>query len=266
VDAGFLELVRYGIRPAGDPLMEDSLRVVDAALKVDTPYGPCWKRYNHDGYGPRLDGKAYEGWGEGRAWPLLTGERAHYELAAGRDARPFIAALENFASDGGMLPEQVWDQADLPSARMCLGKPSGSAMPLMWAHAEYIKLLRSVADGQVFDRIEPVAARYLNRLGRRDLEIWTPTRQVREIAPGKTLRVMCPGHFHLRWSLDEGETHQEAHATSTGLDLSYVDIALGVKQAAGLRFTFLSSEMELLKENATHVVRLEPGQLLRQFA
>jgi glucoamylase len=44
VDAGFLELVRFGIRAAGDPLIEDSLRVVDAILKVDTPAGPCWRR------------------------------------------------------------------------------------------------------------------------------------------------------------------------------------------------------------------------------
>ncbi|HJX83970.1 MAG TPA: glycoside hydrolase family 15 protein, partial [Candidatus Angelobacter sp.] len=161
VDAGFLELVRYGIRKAGSPLMEDSLRVIDAVLKVETPFGPCWRRYNHDGYGPHADGKPYTGWGEGRAWPLLAGERAHYELAAGRDVRPFITAMEKLASNGGLLPEQVWDQPDIPSAFMYFGKPCGSAMPLMWAHAEYIKLLRSVADGQVFDRIAPVADRYL---------------------------------------------------------------------------------------------------------
>ncbi len=81
VDAGFLELVRYGIRPANDPLIADSLKVVDAVLKVDTPYGPCWRRYNHDGYGQRQDGGPYMGSGKGRAWPLLTGERGHYELS-----------------------------------------------------------------------------------------------------------------------------------------------------------------------------------------
>ena len=90
VDAGFLELVRYGIRKAGDPLFEDSLRVIDALLKVETPYGPCWRRYNHDGYGQRVDGGPYYGFGKGRAWPLLTGERGHYELAAGRDPEPYL--------------------------------------------------------------------------------------------------------------------------------------------------------------------------------
>ena len=75
VDAGFLELVRYGIRRPDDPLIVDSLKVVDAVLKIDTPYGPCWRRYNHDGYGQRKDGGPYMGWGQGRAWPILTGER-----------------------------------------------------------------------------------------------------------------------------------------------------------------------------------------------
>ena len=78
-------VVRYGVRKPGDPLAEDSLRVVDAVLKVNTPFGPCWRRYNHDGYGSRSGRWAVQGWGQGRAWPLLTGERAHYEFAAGRD-------------------------------------------------------------------------------------------------------------------------------------------------------------------------------------
>jgi glucoamylase len=83
VDAGFLELVRYGIRPADDRLIVDSLKVVDKLLKIDTPNGPCWRRYPHDGYGQRADGGPYNGVGQGRAWPRLTGERAHYELATG---------------------------------------------------------------------------------------------------------------------------------------------------------------------------------------
>jgi glucoamylase len=85
VDGGFLELVRYGLRRAGDPLIEDSLRVIDQVLKVDFPTGPCWRRYTHDGYGQHDDGGPFVGWGRGRPWPLLTGERGHYELAAGRD-------------------------------------------------------------------------------------------------------------------------------------------------------------------------------------
>ena len=77
IDAGFLELVRYGVRRADDPLIVDSLKVVDHVLKIETPYGSCWRRYNHDGYGQRKDGGPYMGWGQGRAWPLLVGERGH---------------------------------------------------------------------------------------------------------------------------------------------------------------------------------------------
>lgn len=251
VDAGFLELVRYGIRKAGDPLMEDSLRVVDAVLKVTTPWGPCWRRYNHDGYGPQADGKPFVRWGQGRAWPLLAGERAHYELAAGRDVRPLIAALEKFSTSSGMLPEQIWDQPDLPAAFMYLGKPCGAAMPLMWAHAEYIKLLRSVRDGRVFDRIAPVADRYLESKGRKDLEVWKLSRRVREIASGKVLRILLPGDFYLRWSLDRSKSGQESTSTPTALGLSFVDIP--VRTSGSVQFTFVKATAADLEQQVFEV-------------
>src|SRR5260221_869366 len=140
VDGGFLELVRYGIRKAGDPLMEDSLRVIDATLKTDFPAGPCWRRYTHDGYGQRDDGGPFLTWGRGRPWPLLTGERGHYELAAGRDPKPYLQAMERFANSTQLLPEQIWDQPDLRRAMLKYGGQTGSSTPLMWAHAEYNKL------------------------------------------------------------------------------------------------------------------------------
>jgi glucoamylase len=257
VDAGFLELVRYGVRKAGDSLMEDSLRVIDAVLRVDTPFGPAWRRYNHDGYGPDAAGKPYTGSGIGRAWPLLAGERAHYELAAGRDVRPLVTALENFASQGGMLPEQVWDAPDLPSARMFLGKPAGSAMPLMWAHAEYVKLLRSVNDGEVFDLIPIVAARYRGQKGRKDLEIWKDTRQVRTIDAGAVLRIVSPGAFRLRWSMDgaPGQSMQEAASTPSGLDLEFVDIPTRKGQTGVVRFSFQEKDAS----DTMHEVQVKTG-------
>ena len=237
VDAGFLELVRYGIRRADEPLIVDSLRVVDAVLKVDTPLGPCWRRYNHDGYGDRPDGGPFLGWGRGRAWPLLTGERGHYELAAGRDASNFGRTLERFGGANAMLPEQVWDE-DKPQLGMRLGKPTGAALPLMWAHAEYIQLLRSIADGQVFGRIAPVAERYLTRKGRRDLEIWKLNRQARSVGRGETLRVQAPGTFRLRWTQDEWLTHADTDAIASGIGIYFVDLVVGAEQRAPLRFTF----------------------------
>jgi glucoamylase len=240
VDAGFLELVRYGVRAAGGDLMEDSLRVIDAVLRVDTPFGPCWRRYNHDGYGNRPDGGPYTGWGRGRAWPLLTGERAHYELAAGRDVAAYVRALEGFAGRGALLPEQVWDE-DRPDDGMRLGMPTGSAMPLAWAHAEYLRLLRSVRDGAVFDRIEPVAGRYLARRGRTDLEVWKPSRHARTVARGATLRIQAPGTFRLRWTRDEWRSSADTLASDSGLGVSYVDLAVPPGQQAPLRFTFFWS-------------------------
>ena len=155
--------MRHGIRSPDDPIIVDSLKVVDAVLKVETPYGPCWRRYNYDGYGQRADGSPFVGWGQGRAWPLLTGERGHYELAAGHDTKRYLRAMEGFASATGLLPEQAWDGPDQPHVYMYRGRPTGSAMPLMWAHAEYIKLLRSVRDGKVSDQIVDVAKRYPRR-------------------------------------------------------------------------------------------------------
>jgi glucoamylase len=243
VDPGFLELVRYGIRKPDDPLIVDSLKVVDAVLKVDTPVGPVWHRYNHDGYGQRENGGPYAGWGKGRAWPLLTGERAHFELAAGHDIKPFIRAIEGFASATGLLPEQVWDEQDKPEKYMFLGRPTGSAMPLMWAHAEYVKLLRSASDGRVFDLIPEVAHRYFgDRTSCQLFEIWKPNRQVRVVKRGYTLRVQVPASFRLHWTSDEWRTVNDKASAPTTFGVEFVDIPVMPAQRAPLRFTFFWRE------------------------
>ncbi|MGH9414333.1 MAG: glycoside hydrolase family 15 protein [Terriglobales bacterium] len=239
VDAGFLELVRYGIRAGGDPLIEDSLRVVDAVLKVSTPFGDCWRRYNHDGYGQHPDGAAYTGWGRGGAWPLLTGERGHYELAAGRDAAPYVRAMERLANHMHMLPEQIWDLPDLPRQFLFFGRPSGSAMPLLWAHAEYVRLLRSLSDGVVFDLIPEVADRYSRASGKRGplLEVWKFHRQVARMQAGATLRVQVEEPFYLHYSLDEWSTVTDLRSTATECGFEYVDIPTRPAQKAPVRFT-----------------------------
>ena len=241
VDAGFLELVRYGIRRADDPLILDSLKVVDHCLKIDTPYGPCWRRYNHDGYGQRKDGGPFEGWGQGRAWPLLTGERAHYELAAGGDYRRLITAMEQFSSKGGMLPEQIWDAPDLPAESLYLGRSAGAAQPLVWAHSEYLKLLRSAADGRVFDRIQIVEERYAvpaeKRQFKNHYEIYSEGRPIRKIRAGYTLRIVDQGHFRIVYSTDNWATVNTVVANMVGPSGSYVDIATTAKQAGVIVFT-----------------------------
>ncbi len=237
VDAGFLDLVRFGLRRADDPLIVDSLRVVDRCLKVDTPYGPVWRRYNHDGYGEQDDGRPFMGWGVGRAWPLLTGERGHYVLARGGDAKPYLRALEGFATSTGLLPEQVWDGPDRPERYLALGRPTESATPLVWAHAEYVKLQRSIQDGVVFDRVPEAAERYLNRHPDHPWrEIWKFNRQVHHVGANAHVRVIVAAPFRLHVSSDGWQTVEDLDSHPTDLGAHYVD--LGPLEVPGRAWTF----------------------------
>jgi glucoamylase len=241
VDAGFLELVRYGIRRADDPIITDSLKVVDAILKVDLPSGPFWHRYNHDGYGERMDGEPYEGSGRGRVWPLLTGERGHYELAAGRDITQYVRAMEGASSPTQLIPEQIWDEEDRPEQHLLKGRATGSAMPLLWAHAEYIKLLRSRQEGKVYDLIPCVANRYLeHRPSYPNIQFWSFRSPAKTVQRGHTLRITALVDFRLRWSLDNWQSINDRDSTGTSLGLSYVDLHVNAsaENHVPARFTF----------------------------
>lgn len=239
VDPGFLELVRYGIRKPDDPLIIDSLRVVDHVLKVETPYGPTWRRYTHDGYGQRHNGGPFITAGKGRAWPLLTGERGHYALAAGQDPSPYIQAIEGFAGETGLIPEQVWDEPDLPKAYMFLGQATGAASPLAWAHAEYIRLLRSVSDGQIFDKISEVEERYvLGKKPRKQIEIWEHKFQTRKVKKGSWFRIQALAPFRLHWTLDHWQTTHKSQYTHEVFDIKFIDISIPYDQTDPLIFTF----------------------------
>ena len=111
-------------------------------------------------------------------------------------------------------------------------------MPLVWAHAEYIKLLRSTADGQPFDLIPIVAERYQTRTGRKDLEVWKPTRQVRHVAQGHVLRLQAPQSFQLHWSMDEWHTVYDSESEETSLGIYFVDLPTTVASQMPIRFTF----------------------------
>jgi len=203
VGGDFLHLVRFGIRSANDPIVRDSIEVIDHVIKRDLPQGPGWRRYNHDGYGEKDDGKPFDGTGVGRCWPILTGERGHYELAAGSDPTPFITTLENFANQGGMISEQLWDAEDLADRSLKRGSPTGAAMPLCWSHAEYISLVRSRHDGVCFDRVEPAFQRYVVNPVQSRHEIWSVRHPLRRMPHGKILRIILAADATIVWSTDD---------------------------------------------------------------
>jgi glucoamylase len=236
-----LALVRFGLRAPDDRRILDTIAVVDSLLRVETAAGPAWKRYTGDGYGERADGAPFDGAGVGRLWPLLTGERAHYELAAGRPeaAAALCRTLEGLAGPGGLLPEQVWDGAAVPGRELYPGRPTGSAMPLVWAHAEYVKLLRSLRDGRVFDRPPQPVQRYLvgNTVSRH--RVWRFSHKRRHLPAGRTLRLETLAPALVHWTADDWQTTTDTATVDTGLGVHLVDLPTAPLAAgATVRFTF----------------------------
>src|SRR5262249_34908817 len=154
--AGFLELVRLGELPANDPDVLASLPVVDSTIESDTSSGPGWHRYNGDGYG---DGKddghpwAPSNMGTGHLWPVLSAERAEQDLATGdkESAAALLLSMQKFASGVGLIPEQDWELPDLAASAFGAdptlasigfqnGRPAGSAAPLTWSAASFVRL------------------------------------------------------------------------------------------------------------------------------
>jgi glucoamylase len=221
-----LALVRFGLRAWDDPRILNTIKVIDALLRVKLPQGYCWYRYNGDGYGEHADGSPFDGTGQGRPWPLLAGERAHYELAAGgiEAAESLLEVLE-FSTEGSrLIPEQVWDAPNIPAAELFLGKPSGSACPLVWAHSEYIKLRRSLRDGRIFDQPPQTVQRYLVEKKKSEFFSWRFNNKAKSMPRGKKLRIelLSPGLVH--WSFDNWKTAQDAHTRDTGLGVYAVDL------------------------------------------
>jgi glucoamylase len=237
-----LALVRFGLRAADDPRIVDTVKVIDARLRCDLPQGPVWYRYTGDGYGEHADGAPFDGTGQGRAWPLLTGERAHYELAAGRKdkAESLLKTFEGSAGPGGLLPEQVWDRPDMPERELRLGGPSGSAMPLVWAHSEHIKLLRSLGDGAVFDMPPQGVKRYIEDRTVSPLRTWRINNKARTIPAGKLLRVELLAPAIVHWSSDNWATVHDSKTAQNAFGIHLVELPVAeVAPGHMIAFTFL---------------------------
>lgn len=235
-----LALVRFGLRDARDPRIVNTVRAIDHLLKVDLPTGPSWLRYPGDGYGEHQDGAPFDGTGQGRAWPLLTGERAHYALAAGdvAQANSLLETMESLSSRGGLLPEQVWDSEDIPSRELVRGQPSGSAMPLVWAHAEHVKLCRSLADNAVFDMPPQTVRRYITNPVTPRVAIWREDLPIADIPAGRVLRIDTPMAIMLHWSSDDWKTLSDTPSRDTGFGFHIVELPTTAEQLSRIRFTW----------------------------
>ncbi len=151
------------MRPASYGDVTASLAELDATDAVTAPNGDVyWHRYNHDSYGESQDDgtgwPAGHGHQAGRAWPLLSGERGEYELAAGRPATTELQAMADSGNGGYLIPEQVWDRAN--AFGFTFGQATGSAAPLAWAEAQYVRLAQSITAGRPVERPSVVVSRY----------------------------------------------------------------------------------------------------------
>jgi glucoamylase len=238
ISVDFLQLVRFGLRGANDPLIRDSITVTDALLKIEIPNGPAWHRYNGDGYGEHPDGRPFDGAGRGRAWPLLTGERGHFELAAGNDPTPYLQAMAAMTGPCGMIPEQVWDSGPLPERRLFPGKPSGSAMPLVWAHAEFVKLMVSRHLGYPFDRPQAAWRRYAGRCPQAKRAVWLAHAPIDRIDPGAALIIAVPRSARIHWGMNGWQNIRDDDAKDLGLGLYGIElVAAALRGASSVEFT-----------------------------
>lgn len=242
-----LALVHFGLRAPDDERIRNTVAVIDAATKTETATGPVWHRYTHDGYGEHAGGAPFDGTGTGRGWPLLACERAFYELHAGNrdEAERLLRVVARQTSPGGLLPEQVWDAEDVPARELFSGKPAGSAMPLVWAHAECIKLVRALHDDALFDLPPQPVARYQEQDTTSPFVFWRFDYQVPRIAPGDTLRIEVEAPARLHWSADDWNTVQDTETNDPGLGLHHADLPTeNLAPGTRLRFTFYWPEAD----------------------
>ena len=137
------------------------------------------------------------------------------------------------------MPEQIWDRPDV-SPYLSFGGATDAAMPLLWAHSEYVKLHRSAADGKIFDSVEAAYDRYIMGDGeRKTIEIWKPNRQVQIVPAGTLLRIQADSPFLLHWTSDDWQRPIDTRSQGTAVGIEFVDIPVPNQQKNPIRFTFL---------------------------
>ena len=182
-----------------------------------------------------------------RRGPLATAHRraGHYERAAGREAiaNTLLSAREAFANESGLISEQVWDSPDIAERELHCGRPSGSAMPLVWAHAEYLKLRRSLRDGRLFDQPPQTVQRYLKEKIVSPRLTWRFNHKLRSLPPGKILRIELMASAVIHWTADDWKTCQDLKTHDAGLKIHLVDLPTqSLPEGKQIKFTFYWSD------------------------
>jgi glucoamylase len=242
-----LALVRFGLRSANDPKILNTVKVIDNTLQYKGEKGPLWYRYNYDGYGEHADGNPFNGIGIGRPWPLLTGERGHYEVAKGdiQEAEKMLKTLENYAGENCLIPEQIWDSKDILEKELIKDKPSGAAMPLAWAHAEYIKLYRSILSKKIFDMPSICEKRYIKEQNESFIYIVNLNKPLNFLSENKIVRFVYNEKFkiNIRTGDNQDQTLDSIHISS---NLYYTDlITKNMKADSKLELLIINSKNEL---------------------
>jgi len=225
VSLDFLALTRLGLRDPHDPRIEATATLVDRLLAVNLPTGTAYHRYNDDGYGEHADGSPFDGTGIGRVWPLLAGERAHLSLQQGEDPLPALRAMAAMTGPGGLIPEQVWDADPIPERFLEPGKPSGSAMPLVWAHAEFLKLAFARDAGHPLELLDAVAERYGAERPEAASWHWREAVPFDALPRGRALLVERTRPFTMHLGFDGWQDVQDREATRSPFGLYGVRLA-----------------------------------------
>jgi glucoamylase len=264
VSMDFSWLTRLGLRSAGDMRIRDTIAVVERVLRVATPSGPVYHRYNEDGYGEHADGSPFDGTGIGRGWPLLVGERGHLALQAGEEALPYLQTMWRCASVGGMLPEQVWDTEPIPALGLLPGRPSGSAMPLLWTHAEFLKLLVARERGRPVELLRAVEQRYGGKAVRAATIHWRDEVPLHHLDDGRALLVEAREPFTLRFGFDGWQRAQERAAVA--LPFGLWGVRLEAATLAGARTLEFTRHLAAAWEGRDHVLELGCASLRQSLS
>lgn len=247
VSTGALSLVRFGIKDPQDPKILNTLKIIDGELMTITPNGPVWHRYSKDGYGEHEDGTPFDGTGKGRGWPLLCGERSNYEICSKNmeRAEELLKTMENFTNNGKMIPEQVWDSENIPRRGLFKGSPSGSAMPLVWAHAEYVKTAWGLENGRPYDQDQRIMERYVIKkfVSRKDL--WSFRNKSTYVRDAESIIFILQADAFIRFTKDGWKTMKDENANRVMDGLHIIELNLkDMKEGDRMEFTFFWKSSE----------------------